>query len=297
MASTINLFQLPDPPTGKIGWPWTDAPDPPPERMPDGSPWPKISIVTPSYNQGQYLEESIRSVLLQNYPNLEYLVMDGGSKDGSIDILMKYEPWLTYWVSELDRGQSAAINRGFNIGSGEIFSWLNSDDFYSPHMLTRAALYLAKHSDVGMIYGDRNVVDNSSKIIEVRRYFYFFRWQLRFMSGIPQETAFWRADIFNKVGQLDEQLQYAMDFDLWWRFSKVTKIQYIPQFIGNYRNHKATKGNITNSMLDSPFRREVNSVRENYMQRSLFPKERMILTEAYSLIRRIFNFFNQRKPT
>lgn len=239
----------------------------------------------------------MRSVLLQNYPNLEYIVIDGGSTDGSVDIIKKYEPWLTYWVSEVDAGQSTAINKGFNVGTGEIFAWLNSDDFFSPNMLASAALYLTCHSNIGMIYGDRNIIDKNSQIIEFRRYFHFFRWQLRFMSGIPQETAFWRADIFKKVGQVNEKLQYAMDYDLWWRFSSVTKIQYIPNFIGNYRNHEATKGNITSRMVDSPFQREVNSVKNKYMKRSLYPGEKIILRKTHSVIRKIYYFMNKKKPT
>jgi glycosyltransferase involved in cell wall biosynthesis len=292
-----GLNEIPAPLQGKTGWPWTDAPEPLPELMPDGSPWPKISVVTPSYNQGQFIEETIRSVLLQGYPNLEYIVMDGGSTDGSVEIIKKYEPWLTYWVSEADAGQSAAINKGFKLGTGEILAWLNSDDFYSPNMLTRAALFFSNHSDVGMIFGDRNVVDEYSILVEFQKYFLFFRWQLRYMSGIPQETAFFRTDIFKKVGQLDEQLQYAMDFDLWWRVSRVAKIQHIPNLIGNYRNHEFTKGNITNVMIDSPFRREINRVRKKYMHRSLCPGEAIILRKAHSLIRKINYFIEKRKPT
>lgn len=286
----MSLMNLPEPPPEKTGWPWDEISEPLPETMLDGSSWPKISVVTPSFNQGQFIEETIRSVLLQGYPNLEYIVMDGGSTDGSVDIIKKYEPWLTYWVSETDAGQSAAINKGLNFGTGEIFAWLNSDDFYSPNMLTQAAVYLTLHPEVGMIYGDRNVVDQFSRFVDFQRYFYFFRWQLRYMSGIPQETTFFRAEIFKKAGLLDDKLQYAMDLDLWWRVSKVTKIQYIPGFIGNYRNHEATKGNVTNSMADSPFCSEVNLIRKKYMHRNLCPGEVKTLRKTHALCRRIQYF-------
>ena len=123
-----RLADLPPPASGRTGWPWTVETPPSPPTRPDGGPWPRISIVTPSYNQGQFIEETIRSILLQGYPDLEYIIIDGGSTDQSVDIIKKYEPWLTYWVSEKDRGQVHAINKGLAKSSGEIFQWINSDD-------------------------------------------------------------------------------------------------------------------------------------------------------------------------
>ena len=135
-----RLAELPPPPEGKTGWPWTvETPRLPPAR-PDDSPWPSISIVTPSFNQGTYLEETIRSILLQGYPNLEYIIIDGGSTDESAAIIKKYERWLTYWVSEPDQGQPQAINKGFARVSGEIGGYLNSDDFYLSNALSAAAV-------------------------------------------------------------------------------------------------------------------------------------------------------------
>src|SRR5262245_29806610 len=123
-----NLSDLPSPPPNRQGWPWTQEGAP---RL-DGTPgecWPRISIVTPSYNQGRFLEETIRSVLLQGYPDLEYIVIDGGSADDSVEIIRKYERWLSFWVSERDRGQVDAINKGLRRCSGVLRNWLNSDDF------------------------------------------------------------------------------------------------------------------------------------------------------------------------
>src|SRR5262245_11264512 len=127
-----QLSELPPPPANKKGWPWTEECAQLPDRMPDGSEWPRISIVTPSYNQGAFLEETLRSVLLQGYPNLEYVVIDGGSRDCSVDVIKKYERWIRYWVSEPDRGQSHAINKGFEKTNGDILAYINSDDAYLP---------------------------------------------------------------------------------------------------------------------------------------------------------------------
>ena len=130
---------LPAPPSGRTGWPWTDGARPAP--APEVRALPKITVVTPSYNQGRFVEATLRSVLLQGYPNLEYLVLDGGSTDGSREIIERYAPWLAGWASERDRGQSDAINRGFARATGDIVAWLNSDDRYPPgtlHAVARA---------------------------------------------------------------------------------------------------------------------------------------------------------------
>jgi cellulose synthase/poly-beta-1,6-N-acetylglucosamine synthase-like glycosyltransferase len=119
------LTELPPPPTGKTGWPWTEGTPALDHTRPDGQPWPRVTIVTPSFNQAEYIEETIRSVLLQGYPNLEYIIIDGGSTDGSVDIIRRYEPWLAHWISEPDRGQSHALNKGFRRASGQIMALLS----------------------------------------------------------------------------------------------------------------------------------------------------------------------------
>ncbi|HAX95810.1 MAG TPA: glycosyltransferase, partial [Prolixibacteraceae bacterium] len=140
--------------------------------MPDGSPWPKISVVTPSYNQGQFIEETIRSVLLQGYPNLEYIVMDGGSTDGSVKIIKKYEPWLSYWVSEPDRGQSHAINKGINRAAGEILFWLNSDDLCLPGAFFKAAESFSQYPNQKLVIGQAQIINQYGEVIgELRSQF------------------------------------------------------------------------------------------------------------------------------
>jgi glycosyltransferase involved in cell wall biosynthesis len=155
-----TLADLPPPPPGKTGWPWTvETPQLPAVRS-DGSPWPRISIVTPSYNQGQFIEETIRSVLLQGYPDLEYIVIDGGSTDGAVDIIRKYVPWLTYWVSEPDRGQAHAITKGLVRSTGDIFQFINSDDILLQDALpTVGAAWHPGHTIVGEIIIGESIAD------------------------------------------------------------------------------------------------------------------------------------------
>ena len=130
-----KLHELPPPPRGRNGWPWTEE-STPLEKLSDGGQYPRISIVTPSFNQGTFIEETIRSVLLQGYPDIEYFVLDGGSTDNSVDIIKKYSRWIQFWVSEPDGGQSAAINRGLRMGSGFCATWINSDDLLCKDALT-----------------------------------------------------------------------------------------------------------------------------------------------------------------
>ena len=163
-----SLEELPLPPPGRTGWPWTEASASLPPTMPDGGAWPRISVVTPSFNQAQFLEATLRSVLLQGYPDLEYFVMDGGSTDGSVEIIRKYSPWLTQWVSERDGGQSAAINRGLQLGSGLFTTWINSDDMLCQGALVTHASRIG--FDTGVVYvGDCLYVDEEARTLNVHR--------------------------------------------------------------------------------------------------------------------------------
>ena len=126
---------------------------------------PKVSIITPSFNQGQFLEASIRSVLEQDYPNLEYIVVDGGSKDDSVEVIKKYQDRLAWWVSEKDKGHADALNKGFSHATGEILAWLNSDDIYFPGAVSEAISILQRHPEVGMVYGDADLIDDSGETV------------------------------------------------------------------------------------------------------------------------------------
>jgi glycosyltransferase involved in cell wall biosynthesis len=199
---------------------------------------PRVSIITPSYNQASFLEETICSVLEQDYANLEYIIVDGGSKDGSVEIIRRYESQLAWWVSETDQGQTDALNKGFGKASGDILAWLNSDDTYLPGAISGAVEYLMSHPEAGLVYGDANLVDENGTVIgrfPARQTDY-----QRLMRGsvhIPQQAAFFRSSLWQQVGPLDPSFYFAMDYDLWVRLAKVSALHYYPQLWANFRLH------------------------------------------------------------
>jgi glycosyltransferase involved in cell wall biosynthesis len=214
------LKNLPLPPTDKTGWPWTEESNLLPERMPNGLEWPRISIVTPSYNQGQFIEETIRSVFLQGYPNLEYIVIDGGSNDNTKHILEKYSSCFSYWHSKPDKGQSNAINLGFSQANGEILAWLNSDDVYCKGVFEKIARIFKKNSSVRCITCPviRETTSGEEICVTIPPSTAFediFHWT----TYVPQAGVFFRKDLMNEVGFLDESLHIQMDYDLWFRFA------------------------------------------------------------------------------
>src|SRR5512143_3853617 len=171
-----------------------------------------VSIVTPSFNQVQYIEETIRSVLSQDTPQIEYLIVDGGSTDGTVEVIRKYEDRLVWWVSERDGGQTDAINKGFARAQGEILAWINSDDTYEPGAVAAAVTYLQEHPNVGMVYGDCNYINTSGEVIgkfEAAQTNY--RLLRRGVTRIPQQTMFFRAELWKQVGPLDPSFYFAMD--------------------------------------------------------------------------------------
>jgi len=237
---TVN--ELPSPPSGKIGWPWTEGAPPLSVLMPDGLPWPRVSVVTPSFNQAQFLEETIRSVLLQGYPNLEYFVMDGGSTDGSAQIIRKYAPWLAEWVSEKDKGQSDAINKGLSRASGSILAWLNSDDVYLPGCVSEIVSAFNRFADAGMIYGNIAVIDEDSKKLAVLPHqTWAFSHQLTQKIIISQQGAFWRRVVMDSIGMLRDDLHYTMDFEFWIRIGRRYKIVGLNCVLAQYRISSVSK--------------------------------------------------------
>ena len=232
----------------------------------DPSSAPKISLVTPSYQQGLFIERTIKSVVDQKYPNLEYFVQDGGSSDQTVSIIKSYAQQLSGWRSAKDNGQSQAINLGFANTTGEIMGWLNSDDLLLPCALAYIAEYFASHPEVDVLYGNRLMIDGDDMEIG--------RWimpghdsaVLSWVDYVPQETMFWRRRIWDKAGgQIDETFKFAMDWDLLVRFRDAgAKFAHIPQFIGAFRIHKHQK---TSAAINEIGHQEMDWIRERLLGR------------------------------
>jgi len=202
----------------------------------------RVSIITPSFNQARFLEATMRSVLEQDYPDLEYIVVDGGSTDGSREIIEKYAGKLAWWVSEKDRGQTDAINKGFARASGDVLAWLNSDDTYQPGAVRAAVAYLKANPQTGLVYGDVNYINENGR--SIGRFPAAQTDYNRLRQGyvhIPQQAAFFRADLWRKVGPLDPGFYFAMDYDLWVRLAKEAPVVYFPHLWANFRLHSNAK--------------------------------------------------------
>ena len=203
---------------------------------------PLVSIVTPSFNQARFLESTIQSVLSQSYPRLEYIIVDGGSTDGSQDIIKKYSDKLAWWVSEKDKGQTEALNKGFAHAKGDILAWLNSDDTYLPDAVTSAVQIFREYPQLGLVYGSANFINEAGQIIGK---FHAAQTNLHLLRQgyvhIPQQASFFRGNLWRSVGPLDPTFYFAMDYDLWVRIAARSQIKYVPQIWANFRLHTAGK--------------------------------------------------------
>ncbi len=204
--------------------------------------WPRISVVTPSFNQASFLEQTMRSVLDQGYPNLEYIVMDGGSTDGSIDIIRRYEKQLACWVSQRDSGQSDALAKGFQHSTGSIYAYLNSDDLYLPGALhTVARVFLESKADV--VYGDTCWIDTRGEKLGERRQTPFV--PAGYLYGgfdLQQPATFWGRSIYEESGGIDPSFSFAFDTELFTRFVlKGARFRHVRKAVASFRIHPASK--------------------------------------------------------
>lgn len=201
---------------------------------------PLVSIVTPSYNQGKFIEETIQSLLSQDYPNTEYIVMDGGSTDGTIEILKRYEGEIK-WFSEKDRGQAHAVNKGWAMAKGEILGWVNSDDMLLPGAIRAVVDYLSVNSNVSIVYGKAHYIDEYGNIISQYPTQRFDADLLQEICFICQPALFMRRGVMDRVGMLNESLNYCMDYDYWIRASRIFKFGYIEEYLAALRLHRGAK--------------------------------------------------------
>jgi len=270
-----RLQDLPAPPSGRTGWPWTSE-----SRVvaePDAAgplEWPTLTIVTPSYQQGAFLEAAIRSVLLQGYPSVEYVVLDGGSTDGSAEILRKYAPWLARWRSERDQGQYAAVNEGLRSGTGTIMAWLNSDDMYLPGAFALIGTIFREHPKIDWLtsgclasWNEHDELVSMGFARGYTRAAFFRGWTMPSPSGararreaIQQESTFWRRTLWDRAGAtIDDHLNMAGDFELWARFWLHADLATVNAPLAGFRRHGSQK---THDM--APYMNEVAEVLRRY---------------------------------
>jgi glycosyltransferase involved in cell wall biosynthesis len=243
--------------------------------------WPRLSIVTPSFNQAAYLERTILSVLNQNYPNLQYIVVDGGSTDGSVEIIRKYEKYLGYWVSERDQGQGDAINKGMRLADGEIVAWQNSDDVYVPDAFRTVTKVFEARPDADLVFGNLYLIDERDDVRRDVRHVPVNHFALRHLTCcLSNQAAFWRRALMERCGGLDGRLQYCMDFELWLRMSKSAKYVFVREYLGAQRIHSESK---TATILET-FERERREVRRRFDV--TVPSTRFVLGKCLAVARK-----------
>ncbi len=230
--------------------------------------FPRISVVVPSFNQAKYLELTLRSILDQDYPELELIVIDGGSRDGSVDIIRKYEQHMKFWCSEPDGGQTQGIIKGFSHATGEILCFLNSDDLFEPGALQEVGEYFSRHPDADAVYGDALWIDVDGNAIQPKKEIPFnrFIWLYTY-NYIPGMSMFWRRTLYDRAGGLNPAFQLAFDADLWIRFSDHGKIKHVVRQWSRMRYYPEQK----NRRLREQSDREDMLIRSRYWKGQVMP--------------------------
>lgn len=253
--------------------------------------FPKLSIITPSYNQGQYLERTILSVLNQGYPNLEYIIMDGGSTDNSVEIIKKYAKYLTYWVSEKDNGQVDALNKGFEIATGDWVGFQNSDDVYFPHTLRTFGQVVAANPVYDLVYGDLFIIDQMDNVTELLKTVpYSLNSQIIEGMQIHNQSLFFKKDLLRKYGMLSTKYQFAFDYEFVTRFTsdRSIKVQRVNQLSGALRVHHEAKS----STIAELGKVEHQQIQETFFQKVKSPFPKKVLYFYYRL-RKLYHLLRQ----
>lgn len=291
-----DLF--PEPPAGKTGWPWDVSLPKFPERMEDGSPWPKITLVTPNYNYGHFIEKTIRSVLLQGYPNLEFLVHDDGSTDNSREIILKYQDFLTFSPDQ-NHGQSYQIAKGFESGTGEIFNWLNSDDYLLPGALKKVA-EAWRRDRPDFVVGTTVQTDESGKELCVfkpkapQSPFDFFK---DYAVSLPQPSVFLSAKLLKQAGGVRRDLRYFMDWELYFRLystpGNILKASVMNETLAHAVLHPQAKTASYGKILEKEFLALLKE-QENHQDQKL----RRVINQQFNLrkTKSILSEFGQNGP-
>jgi glycosyltransferase involved in cell wall biosynthesis len=256
---------------------------------------PKISIITPSFNQGRFIEETILSVLDQNYPNIEYIIMDGGSNDNTVEVIKKYESRLAYWVSEKDNGQTHAINKGFERATGDIITWINSDDVYCEGSLQAIADYFNRNQDCQWLAGNLLFMNESGQTY-IRKYPNSAPWLERnAMMSIYQPNVFLRRSILHTIGYPREEFHMTMDYEWFCRIAQQYSIHIIDKDIAKFRWHSDSKSSsVPNSLNQQIYHREAISIIRKYHKRfawfiDRFPKLTLFFWFRIEKVMRVLN--------
>ena len=267
--SGVRIKELP-PSNGKTGWPWTEA-----EQIQERDGRAElVTVVTPSYNQAQFLEETIRSVILQGYPSVEYMIFDGGSTDGSLEIIKGYNKWLAYWESAPDEGQSDAISKGWRRASGSILAFLNSDDLYMPGAIAQAVSAFKKHPDAVAICGGEILINSDGFLLLERSVKSASLRELLNLQFLPQPSVFISRSALERVGYPDSALKNSFDFELWIRLAQVGKIACIPDVLAATRIHSGAKTMSRRKEIKEEIEKIIEGVLKSPAGRALPGKDR-----------------------
>ena len=253
-----TLKDLPEPPAGRTGWPWTEESPQLADTMSDGREWPVLSVIVCSWRQGKYIEETIRSILLQGYPKLQFIIMDGASDDNTVEIIEKYDKWISFWHSEPDKGQSDAINKAFKKVTGDVVAWQNSDDIYYANAFRRAIELLWPSPVLDAVYGSTVSTDPESKITSTLEEAYESAFNLADMIPWPNlhnEALFIRRSVLPDDHLVDGSWKRCMDIELFYRLAKQgVKFHHLGEIFAGRRIHPEAKGSTDIKVVTEEFR-------------------------------------------